>query len=143
MVILFDRFNLSENIYEIIFATKQQEVVAELLSRFFKNNKNELTKTQMSWFATQLHEGHLIAEMDEGEYKGKKIKISYNKRQFYDRILTPMRSMGLVDYDMYRKTYKLVDKFSKELNKIGLMWGQELRKPPLGKIQSLKNQEKK
>ena len=31
MVILYDRFNFSEDIYEIIFATKQQEIVAKAL----------------------------------------------------------------------------------------------------------------
>ena len=31
MVILFDRFNLPEDIFEVIFATKQQIIVAKLL----------------------------------------------------------------------------------------------------------------
>ena len=31
MVVLFDQFNLPENVYEIIFATKQQVLVAKLL----------------------------------------------------------------------------------------------------------------
>jgi len=29
-------------------------------------------------------------------------------------ILTPMKSMGLIDYDMYKKTYKISDKFNKK-----------------------------
>ncbi|MBW2983504.1 hypothetical protein KY361_00130 [Candidatus Woesearchaeota archaeon] len=130
MVILFDRFNLSEDIYEIIFATKQQKIVGKLLIEHIKDSGNEVTKTEMSMFATKLHEGNLIAEIDEPEYKGKKVKLSYNKRQFYDRILTPMKSMGLVDYDLYKKTYKLSDKFNKEMIRIGLMWLKELRKNP-------------
>jgi len=66
----------------------------------------------------------------EEPYRGKKVKISYNKRQFYDRILTPMKSMGIIDYDLYKKTYRLSDKFNKDLIRIGLMWLKELRKEP-------------
>ncbi len=129
MVILFDRFNLPEDIYEIIFATKQQKIVAKLLAQEMKEKNGEITKTEMSLFATRLHEGNLIAEIDEPEFRGKKVKLSYNKRQFYDRILTPMKSMGLIDYDLYKKTYKLSDKFNKEMIRVGLKWTQELRKP--------------
>ncbi len=131
MVILFDRFNLSEDIYETIFATKQQIIVAKLLVRYMKENGSEIGKTEMSVFATKLHEGNLITEIDEEPYYGKKVKISYNKRQFYDRILTPMKSMGIIDYNLYTKTYKLADTFNKELLRIGLQWVQELRRPPL------------
>ncbi|MCA9478699.1 MAG: hypothetical protein KC535_06125, partial [Nanoarchaeota archaeon] len=60
-----------------------------------------------------------------------KVKISYNKRQFYDRILTPMKTMGLIDYDLYKKTYKISERFNKNMMKVGLMWLQEIRKPPL------------
>jgi hypothetical protein len=60
----------------------------------------------------------------------KEVVISYNKRQFYDRILTPMKTMGLIDYDLYKKTYKISEKFNKNMMRIGLMWLQELRKPP-------------
>lgn len=127
MVILFDRFNLPEDIYEIIFATTQQKIVSKLLIKEIKGHGGELSKTEMSFFATKLHEGELIAEIDEEPYKGKKVKLSYNKRQFYDRILTPMKSMGLVYYDLYKKTYKISDRFNKEMIRIGLMWLQELR----------------
>ena len=130
MVILFDRFNLPEDVYEVIFATKQQKIVGKLLIENIKDAGGEFTKTEMSMFATKLHEGNMITEIDEPEYKGKKVKLSYNKRQFYDRILTPMKSMGLIDYDLYKKTYKLSDKFNKEMIRIGLMWLQELRKNP-------------
>lgn len=127
MVILFDRFNLPEDIYEIIFATTQQKIVSKLLVKEIKAHGGELTKTEMSFFATKLHEGELIAEIDEEPYKGKKVKLSYNKRQFYDRILTPMKSMGLIYYDLYKKTYKISDRFNKEMIRVGLMWLQELR----------------
>ncbi len=130
MVILFDRFNLPEDIFEIIFATKQQKIVAKLLIDHIKTNNREIGKTEMSIFATKLHEGNLITSIDEPAFKGKKVKISYNKRQFYDRILTPMKSMGIIDYDLYKKTYKLSEKFNKQMMEIGLMWLQELRKPP-------------
>ena len=130
MVILFDRFNLPEDIFEVIFATKQQIIVAKLLIEMVKSNGGEINKTEMSLFATKLHEGNYVATLiDEAPYKGKKVKISYNKRQFYDRILTPMKSMGLIDYDLYKKTYRISDKLNKDLQHIGLLWIREMRKP--------------
>ena len=131
MVILFDRFNLPEDVYEVIFATKQQIIVAKLLVEMIKDNGGEIGKTEMSLFATKLHDGSLVTDLiDEPPYKGKKVKVSYNKRQFYDRILTPMKSMGIIDYDLYKKTYKISDKFNKDMVQIGLMWIKETRKPP-------------
>lgn len=128
MVILFDQFNLPDDIFRVIFATEQQEVVAKLLIQYIKDNGGEIGKTEMSLFATQLHEGKLV---DNPAEKGPQIKkapaISYNKRQFYDRILTPMKSMGLIDYDLYKKTYKISDKFNRLMIKIGLMWLREIR----------------
>ena len=95
-----------------------------------KTNDSEIGKTEMSLFATKLHEGSLITDLiDEPPYKGKKVKVSYNKRQFYDRILTPMKSMGLIDYDLYKKTYRISDKLNKDLQHIGLLWIREMRKP--------------
>src|SRR3989339_1441387 len=130
MVILFDRFNLPEDIYEVVFATKQQIIVAKLLIDMIKEKGGEITKTEMSFFATKLHEGNLITDqIDEPPYQGKKVKISYNKRQFYDRILTPMKGMGLIDYDLYKKTYRISTKFKDEMMKIGIMWAEEVRKP--------------
>lgn len=130
MVILFDQFNLPNDIYEVIFATKQQVIVAKLLINYFKEKGGMMGKTEMSMFATKLHEGELIAELDEPAYQKKKVKLSYNKRQFYDRILTPMKGMGIIDYDLYKKQYSLSDHFNKAIIKIGLMWLQELRRPP-------------
>lgn len=131
MTILFDLYNLPEDIYEVIFSTSQQKIVAKLLIKLVKEKGGEITKTEMSMFATALHDGTLVTEIDEEPYIGKKVKISYNKRQFYDRILTPMKSMGLIDYDLYKKTYKISDKFNKTLIKIGLMWIRELREKQL------------
>ena len=128
MVILFDRFNLSDDVFEIIFSTEQQRIVAKELIKFIADNRGEISKTQMSYFATQLHDGKYECVLEEGPHKGKKAKLSYNKRQFYDRILTPMKSMGLVDYDLYKKTYKISTKFSNDLMKVGLMWKERLRK---------------
>lgn len=127
MVILFDQFNLPKNIFETIFATEQQQIVGRLLIQTFKDNDRELSKTEMSAFATKLHEGKVITTVEKPPYIGKKVKLSYNKRQFYDRILTPMKSMGLVDYDLYRKTYKISEKFNKLMIKLGIMWLQEIR----------------
>ncbi|GAI89066.1 unnamed protein product, partial [marine sediment metagenome] len=101
----------------------------EVLIRMMKEKGGEINKSEMSFIATQLHEGKLLAEINEPGYKGKQVKLSYNKRQFYDRILTPMKSMGVIYYDLYKKTYKLSDRFNKELQKIGLMWLHELNKP--------------
>jgi len=128
MVILFDMFTLPEDVFEVIFATKQQKIIAKVLIKAMKANHNSFTKTEMSFLATQLHDGDYVTEIDEPEYKGKKVKLSYNKRQFYDRILTPMKSMGLIYYDLYKKTYSLSDRFNKELQKIGIMWLQELKR---------------
>jgi len=129
MVILFDRFNLPEDIFDVIFSTSQQKIVAKELIKYIVNNDSEVTKTEMSVFATKLHDGQYECVLEEpGPYKGKKVKLSYNKRQFYDRILTPMKSMGLIDYDLYKKTYKISAKFSNDMMKIGLMWKAELRR---------------
>jgi len=129
MVILYDRYNLPKDIFEIIFATKQQEIVGKALVEFMKDHEDEISKTEMSLFATQLHDGNFITVLDDPQFKGKKVKLSYNKRQFYDRILTPFKSMGLVDYDLYKKTYRLSDKFYNDMMKIGLMWKEVYRKP--------------
>ena len=129
MVILFDLFNIPEDILELIFATKQQKIVANLLINYMKENGGEIGKSEMSLFATRLHEGTLVPEIEEPSYKGKKVKLSYNKRQFYDRILTPMKSMGIINYNLYKKTYKISDNFNNEMIKIGLMWLEELKKP--------------
>ncbi len=128
MVILFDQFNMPNDIFKIVFATEQQELVGRLLIEFIKENEGEITKTEMSEFATKLHEGNYITEINKEPFIGKKIKISYNKRQFYDRILTPMKSMGLIDYDMYKRSYKLSERFNKLMIKIGLLWLKELDK---------------
>ena len=125
MVILFDRFNLPKNIYEVIFATRQQQIVAKVFIRFMRE-KQEVKKTEMSMFASTLHDGELVTYLDEPGFKGKEVKLSYNKRQFYDRILTPMKTMGMIYYDLYKKTYKLSDKLNNDLLKIGLMWKKEL-----------------
>jgi hypothetical protein len=118
---------MPDDIYELIFATPQQKIVAKVLIAFMKENGTEITKTQMSYFATTLHEGKLETEIDEPGYHGKTVKLSYNKRQFYDRILTPMKSMGLIDYDLYKKTYRISEKFHKTIQQIGRMWLTELR----------------
>lgn len=128
MVILFDRFNLPNDVFEIIFATDQQTIVARELIKYMIANGGEISKTEMSIFATQLHDGKYECVMSDGPYKGKKVKLNYNKRQFYDRILTPMKSMGLIDYDLYKKTYRVSIKFSNDLMNVGLRWKNELRR---------------
>lgn len=131
VVILFDRFNLPENIYEIVFATEQQVIVGKMLIDYMKANGRSIGKTEMSLFATKLHEGTLV-EVNQATEESpipskKKITISYNKRQFYDRILTPMKAMGMIDYDLYKKVYTISDKLNKSLITIGLLWVREIR----------------
>lgn len=128
MVILFDRFNLPEDIFEVLFATEQQQIVAKVFVKMMKEHGDEVTKTQMSFFANVLHDGKLETTIDDPRYRGKVVKLSYNKRQFYDRILTPMKSMGLIYYDLYKKTYSLSDHFHKDMLRIGLLWKKELDK---------------
>jgi len=128
MVLLFDLFNFPENVYDVLFATPQQGIVAKELVKFIKFNGGEITKSQMSHFATKLHDGELETVIDEAPYLGKKVKLSYNKRQFYDRILTPMKSMGLVNYDLYKKTYSISLRFKKALLEIGLLWSKEVER---------------
>jgi len=133
MVILFDEFHLPENVYDVIFATEQQAIVAKLLINEMKKNGNMMGKTEMSVFANALHEGVNveIRKMVGTMMRSEKTKISYNKRQFYDRILTPMKGMGMIDYDLYKKQYLISDKFQKDLIKIGLMWNKEITKQNL------------
>ncbi|MEK6950288.1 MAG: hypothetical protein AABX13_01020 [Nanoarchaeota archaeon] len=127
MVILFDKDNLPEDIYQVIFATEQQEVVAKLLIKYMMDNGGEIGKTEMGVFAQKLHDGEVSVKIGQPPLQ-KEGKISYNKRQFYDRILTPLRGMGLIDYDLYNKKYRLSDKFNKLMIRIGLMWLRELGK---------------
>ncbi len=128
MVILFDLFNLPDDIYQIVFATEQQQLVGRLLVSHLKNNGGEIGKTEMSMFAMKLHEGDVVIKGKGKSPLDQATKISYNKRQFYDRILTPMRGMGLIEYDLYKKTYKLSDKFNKMMIKVGIIWLKELEK---------------
>jgi len=127
MVILFDKDNLPEDIYTVIFATEQQELVAKLLIKYMMDNGNEIGKTEMGVFAQKLHDGEVSVKVGQPPLQ-KESKISYNKRQFYDRILTPLRGMGLIDYDLYNKKYRLSDKFNKLMIRIGLLWLRELGK---------------
>ncbi len=126
MVILVDQQNLPEDIYSVIFATEQQEIVAKMLIKYMAINGGEIGKTEMGLFANNLHEGKIILKEKGKSPLQQEDRMSYNKRQFYDRILTPMRGMGLIDYDLYKKTYKLSDKFNRLMVKIGLMWLREL-----------------
>ncbi|MFW5747133.1 MAG: hypothetical protein ACOCWQ_06315 [Nanoarchaeota archaeon] len=130
MVILFDQFNLPDDVYDIVFATEQQVVVAKMLIAAMKRNQGVFTKSEMSEFANNLHDGVPIdASIKAGDISLKTNRVmSYNKRQFYDRILTPMKSMGLIDYDLYKKVYRLSDKFSRMMERVGKMWVNEARK---------------
>lgn len=133
MVILFDMYNLPKDVFEIIFATEQQVIVGRMLINEIKAQGGEMGKAEMSLFANKLHEGTLMeVEEQRGPVKVKnKVQISYNKRQFYDRILTPMKAMGMIDYDLYNKKYRISEGFNKALVKVGVMWNQEVHKKVL------------
>ncbi|HIH38735.1 hypothetical protein J4460_05585 [Candidatus Woesearchaeota archaeon] len=128
MVMLFDIYNLPDDIFEVVFATKQQIIVGKLLVNYMKERGREISKTEMSELATRLHDGKVVAQLDDPEYKGKTVRLTYNKRQFYNRILTPMKAMGLIDYDLYKKTYKLSDRFTKAMTDLSRQWAEELKK---------------
>lgn len=127
MVILFDSYNLPEDIYKVVFATEQQELVGRMLISYIVENGGEITKTQMSFFATKLHEGTIIEKKGITPFS-REVKMSYNKRQFYDRILTPMKGLGLIDFDIYKKTYRVSERFNKVMIRVGLLWLRELNK---------------
>ena len=127
MVILFDSYNLPEDIYKVVFATEQQELVGRMLINYIVENGGEITKTQMSFFATKLHEGTIIEKKGITPFN-REVKMSYNKRQFYDRILTPMKGLGLIDFDIYKKTYRVSERFNKVMIRVGLLWLRELNK---------------
>lgn len=121
---------MPDDIYKIVFPTDRQQVVAKLLIKLMKENGGSIGKTEMSMFATQLHDGTLVDDTFpiRPGIPSKKPTLSYNKRQFYDRILTPLKSMGMIDYDLYKKNYSISDSFNKAMIRIGLAWVRELRK---------------
>jgi len=129
MVLLFDLYNLPDDIYKVAFPTERQQIVAKLLINRMKENGGMMNKTEMSLFATHLSEGTLLDEdEDKGPLRRKVPPLSYNKRQFYDRILTPLKGMGMIEYNLYDKNYRISDKFNKAMIKIGLLWLRELKR---------------
>ncbi|MBI4152322.1 hypothetical protein HY495_01315 [Candidatus Woesearchaeota archaeon] len=128
MVILFDQYNLPEDIFKIIFATEQQEIVAKMLLKYMWQNSGEIGKTEMGVFATRLDAGEAVIQEKGKSPLQPEMRLSYNKKQFYDRILTPMRGMGMIEYDLYKKTYRVSDRFNKMMIKVGLMWLRELER---------------
>ena len=61
-----DQFNLPDDIYKVIFATEQQEVVGKMLTEYMWKNGGEIGKTEMSLFATALHEGKAVIKKKDG-----------------------------------------------------------------------------
>ncbi len=126
---------MPDNILEIVFSTKQQKIVANVLISTMKKKGGEINKNEMSEIATTLHEGKLQTQIDEQGYRGRMVKLSYNKRQFYDRILTPLMGMGMIDYNIYKKTYRISNDFCKQMEKIGSKWTEYLDEPKKKKMQ--------
>ena len=65
MVILFDMYNLPDDIFEVVFATEQQVVVGRMLIDEIKSQGGEMGKTEMSVFANRLHEGTTIEVIEQ------------------------------------------------------------------------------
>ena len=137
MVVFFDRYNLPKDVFEVVFESNQDRIIAKLLFHQLKERGGQMTKTEMSLFANKLHEGELLAELNEPGYKGKTVKLTFDKRQLYDRILTPMKSLGMIDYDAFTKSYSLSDKLHRTLMEIGIMWLHELHANPFTKKRGL------
>ena len=59
--------------------------------------------------------------------KIKKIKSHEFKTTIYESKIEfdHKKLMGLIDYDPYKKTYKISERFNKAMIKIGLMWIRE------------------
>ncbi|HLD88628.1 MAG TPA: hypothetical protein VI894_00325 [Candidatus Nanoarchaeia archaeon] len=127
MVILINSLDKTENIEEIIFATKQQAIVARILIQKMKDSNGSFDKTEMALFANRLHTGEMVMEHKCRGFVVNKVNVSYNKRQFYERILSPMKIMGLIEYDDNRKIYILSDQFSRLLSIIGTKWHDEIK----------------
>ncbi|MBI5398200.1 hypothetical protein HZB03_01930 [Candidatus Woesearchaeota archaeon] len=128
MTILFDQFHLPKDIFEIVFSTDQQAITARMLVNEIKRNGGSLGKTEMSMFVKMLHTGTIVEVRDKKDAsKLKRVTVSYSRRQFYDRILTPLKSMGIIDYDLYKKTYALSDRFNLALKELGTLWLEELK----------------
>ncbi|HME86991.1 MAG TPA: hypothetical protein VKE88_01110, partial [Candidatus Nanoarchaeia archaeon] len=87
MVMLFDIFHMPEDIFSIVFATEQQITVAKMLIVEIKKHGGAIGKTEMSIFANNLHGGMDVKTEIIVEHIKKEeiVKVSYNKRQFYDR----------------------------------------------------------
>ncbi|HDP73938.1 MAG TPA: hypothetical protein ENN46_03230 [Candidatus Woesearchaeota archaeon] len=128
MVVLFDKFNLPESIIEVIFSTNQQRAVAKLLIEYFKQNGGMLTRQQMSTFANTLHFGLIFKSKVKIPWASQNKPITYNKRQFYDRIITPMKSMGMINYNMFDKKYYLGGDFKEQMVILGDLFDAEVAK---------------
>ena len=118
---------MPESIYDLVFSTDQQAMVAKLLVSYMQQNGGEIGKTEMGLFAQKLHDGEMIVKPAGKRVFDTQKSVSYNKRQFYDRILTPMKGLGLIDYDMYKKTYRVSQRFNQVMVKVGLQWLRELK----------------
>ena len=64
MVILLDKFNIGEDIFEIIFDTEQQIIVVKLLIEEMKVKEGEIGKTEMSMLEIAHQEGRMLVRMD-------------------------------------------------------------------------------
>ena len=92
MVILVDQQNLPEDIYKVIFATEQQEIVAKMLIRYMIINGGEIGKTEMGLFANNLHEGKVILK-EKGKSKRIKGRLSEGNH-WCPRVFSPVSSVA-------------------------------------------------
>ena len=90
MVILCDRFNLPEDIFDILFATKQQKIVGKLLVNELKEKAIETrhsTAKQAATLAKNTNVKNLILTHFSARYKDETLHLQEAK-QIHDSVIT-------------------------------------------------------
>ena len=91
MVVLFDRFNLPEDIYEVIFATKQQIIVAKLLIDHIKENSRDSESAK-----------GLIGDLDKIEKQREVLKLM---AKFKNLTFQEMVDEGIIDTTLEQELF--------------------------------------
>ena len=126
MVILIDQQNLPEDVYAVIFATEQREVVAKMLVKYMAENGAKWERQRWVCSPTTFTKGKLSSRKKANLPCSRKQGCLTTRGNFMIGSLRRCASMGLIEYDLFKKTYKLSDKFNKLMVRIGLMWLREL-----------------
>lgn len=131
MTILFNSNEMSD-IVQIIFPLENQWKCAKLLIEYIKSH-NYISKAQISKLADLLNEGNLKELGEEFYDLNSKLDfelevLKYNRKQFYSRIVGPMKEMGLINLGLYDKKYRLSLEFLDNLEKLKELWSQIIKK---------------